>query len=70
MHPGPVNGIEAPNEIEASGGSVHWLDGGVRLRAASWPGSGAGTVLLLHGRTEFIERCWRRRWSTSCTRAA
>lgn len=55
-HPGAVNGIEASNEIEASGGSVHWLDGGVRLRAASWPGSGAGTVLLLHGRTEFIEK--------------
>jgi len=44
-------------EIEASGGAVHWLEsGGVRLRAASWPGAGAGTVLLLHGRTEFIEK--------------
>lgn len=31
---------------------------GVRLRAASWPGSSAtkGTVLILQGRTEFIEK--------------
>lgn len=44
-------------EIEASGGTVHWLDrGAVRLRAASWPGAGSGTVLLLHGRTECIEK--------------
>lgn len=44
-------------EIEASGGTVHWLArDGIRLRAASWPGAGAGTVLLLHGRTEFIEK--------------
>ena len=45
------------DDIEASGGTVHWLAGeGVRLRAAHWPGAGAGTVLLLHGRTEFIEK--------------
>ena len=45
------------NEIETSGGTVHRLKReGVRLRAAYWPGSGAGTVLLLHGRTEFIEK--------------
>jgi len=45
------------NEIEASGGGVHWLEnGGVRLRAAFWPGAGAGTMLFLHGRTEFIEK--------------
>ncbi len=45
------------HEIEASGGTIHWLaDGGIRLRAAYWAGAGAGTVLLLHGRTEFIEK--------------
>ena len=52
-------------DIEASGGTVHWLDAGpVRLRAASWPadetfirlGGRRGTVLLLNGRTEFIEK--------------
>ena len=44
-------------EIEASGGTVHWLArDGIRLRAASWPGGSSGTVLLLHGRTEFIEK--------------
>ena len=49
--------MQAGSEIEASGGTVHWLAGeGVRLRAAHWPGAGAGTALLLHGRTEFIEK--------------
>ncbi len=49
--------MQAAGEIEASGGTVHWLDrDGIRLRAAHWPGAGAGTVLLLHGRTEFIEK--------------
>ena len=40
------------------GGEVHWLDrpGGIRLRTAYWPGGGRGTVLLLNGRTEFMER--------------
>lgn len=44
--------------IEAAGGSVHWLDApdGLRLRAAHWPGGPRGTVLLLNGRTEFIEK--------------
>ncbi len=49
--------MQPGSEIEASGGTVHWLAGeGVRLRAAHWPGAGEGTVLLLHGRTEFIEK--------------
>lgn len=41
-----------------AGGEVHWLHrpGGVRLRTAHWPGGGRGTVLLLNGRTEFMER--------------
>ncbi len=44
--------------IEAAGGRVHWLDtpDGLRLRAAQWPGGPRGTVLLLNGRTEFIEK--------------
>lgn len=44
--------------IEASGGAVHWLEapGGVHLRAAHWPHGPRGTVLLLNGRTEFIEK--------------
>lgn len=43
--------------IAASGGREIWLDmpGGIRLRAAEWPGDRA-TILLLNGRTEFIER--------------
>ena len=49
--------MQAGSEIEASGGTVHWLAGeGIRLRAAHWPGAGEGTALLLHGRTEFIEK--------------
>ena len=49
--------MQDAGEIEASGGTIRWLtNGGVRLRAAYWPGAGAGTVLLLHGRTEFIEK--------------
>lgn len=44
--------------IEASGGVVHWVDlpDGVRLRAAHWPAGPRGTVLLLSGRGEFIEK--------------
>ncbi len=44
--------------IEDSGGSIHWLNtpDGLRLRAVSWPGGSRGTVLLLNGRTEFIEK--------------
>jgi len=42
--------------IEASGGTVHWIERGpIRLRAAHWP-SGPRTCLLLHGRTEFMEK--------------
>jgi len=44
--------------IEAAGGRVHWLElpGKVRLRAAHWPVGERGVVLLLNGRTEFIEK--------------
>ena len=44
--------------IEASGGAVRRLDthDGLRLRAAHWPGGSRGTVLLLNGRTEFMEK--------------
>ena len=44
--------------IEAAGGTVHWLDSpdGMRLRAAHFPVGPRGTVLLLNGRTEFIEK--------------
>lgn len=49
--------------IEAAGGTVHWLDSpdGLRLRAAHFPATPDtrgphGTVLLLNGRTEFIEK--------------
>lgn len=39
-------------------GRCLWLmtDDGIRLRAAHWPGSGKGTVFLLPGRTEYIEK--------------
>ena len=44
--------------IEAAGGTTHWLEApnGIRLRAAHWPQGPRGTVLLLNGRTEFIEK--------------
>lgn len=44
--------------IEASGGVVHWLatPDGTTLRGAHWPNGARGTVLLLNGRTEFIEK--------------
>jgi lysophospholipase len=43
--------------IEDSGGVVHWFEqGGVRLRAAHWPQGERGTVLLLSGRTDYVER--------------
>ena len=50
--------MHTPPTIEASGGAVHWLDTPtLRLRAAVWPATGSrGTVLLLNGRTEFIEK--------------
>ena len=44
--------------IERAGGTVHWLEPepGIRVRAAHWPAGDRGTVLLLNGRTEFIEK--------------
>ncbi len=40
------------------GGRALWVraDDGVRLRLGWWPGGGRGTVLLLPGRTEYIEK--------------
>lgn len=50
--PGP-----ASPAIEHAGGTVHWLDTpGLRIRAAHWPHGDRGTIVLLHGRTEFIEK--------------
>lgn len=52
----------AASSVEASGAAIHWLDtpDGLRLRAAHWPAhppvSARGTVLLLNGRTEFLEK--------------
>src|SRR4051794_40523435 len=53
----PRFGPDRRPSIEQSGGQVIWLDapGGVRVRAAWWPG-GQRTVLFLNGRIEFIER--------------
>lgn len=43
--------------IEASGGVVHWIEPeGARLRAAHWPEGPRGTVLVLNGRADFIEK--------------
>lgn len=43
------------------GGHAYWLraSDGVRLRAAIWPGGAKGTVFLLPGRTEYIEKYGR-----------
>lgn len=43
------------------GGRAFWLraNDGVRLRAAHWPGGDAGTVVLIPGRTEYIEKYGR-----------
>ena len=42
------------------GARVVWLTtGGVRIRVASWAGGAKGTVVLLPGRTEFIEKYGR-----------
>ena len=43
------------------GGYALWVQAadGVRLRAAIWPGGDKGTVLLLPGRTEYIEKYGR-----------
>jgi lysophospholipase len=57
------------------GGRAFWIraDDGVRLRAAFWPGGDAGTVVLIPGRTEYIEKYGRaaadlaqRGYSTLC----
>lgn len=44
-----------------AGGQAFWLHAAdkVRLRAAIWPGGNQGTVLLLPGRTEYIEKYGR-----------
>ncbi len=44
-----------------AGGSAVWLRAadGVRIRAAIWPGGDRGTVLLLPGRTEYVEKYGR-----------
>lgn len=43
------------------GGYALWMHAsdGVRLRAAVWPGGDQGTVLLLPGRTEYVEKYGR-----------
>ena len=50
--PAPLNTNEGP-----PGGQAFWLraSDGVRLRIAHWPGA-RGTVLVLPGRTEYIEK--------------
>lgn len=50
--PAPLNTAEGP-----PGGQALWLraSDGVRLRVAHWPGA-RGTVLVLPGRTEYIEK--------------
>lgn len=44
--------------IAESGGEIVWFEGldGMRLRAAHWPAMTRGTVLLLNGRAEYIEK--------------
>lgn len=43
--------------IETAGGHVEWLDvPAARIRAAHWPEGSRGAVLLLNGRSEFIEK--------------
>ena len=42
--------------IDSAGGTIHWLGTAPRLRIAHWPNGPRGTVLLLNGRTEFIEK--------------
>ena len=43
------------------GGQAYWLRtaDGVRIRAAYWPGNGRGTVFVLPGRTEYVEKYGR-----------
>lgn len=56
---------EAPFFAEAAeapeGARAFWLEAcdGARLRAAVWPGGGAGTAVVFPGRTEFIEKYGR-----------
>lgn len=55
----------APLHVEIAGapggGRAFWLTAsdGMRLRAALWPGGGRGTVAILPGRTEYIEKYGR-----------
>lgn len=44
--------------IEAAGGTVIWIvaPDGIRLRVSHWPEGVRGTILLLNGRTEYIEK--------------
>ena len=53
--------VELPGFAAPTGAVVEWvtLDGGIRLRTARWmlpDDQTQGTVLLLQGRTEFIEK--------------
>jgi len=43
------------------GGKAFWFraDDGVRLRAGFWPAQGKGTIILLPGRTEYVEKYGR-----------
>ena len=55
MRPAPLHAeiARAPE-----GGAAHWLTAsdGLRLRLAVWSAGGRGTVLILPGRTEYIEK--------------
>lgn len=56
MHPAPLHNTLARGP---EGGAAWWLEAadGVRIRMAHWPKDGAkGTVFLLPGRTEYIEK--------------
>lgn len=68
---------DAPFFADLADGPVGWravwlhADDGVRLRAAVWAGGAKGTVILLPGRTEYVEKYGRvagdlraRGWST------
>jgi len=55
MQPAPFHAAIAR---APEGGAAWWLTAadGVRLRFAAWPSGGRGTVLILTGRTEYIEK--------------
>ena len=55
MRPAPFHAALAR---APAGGAAHWIeaDDGARLRLAAWPAGGRGTVLILPGRTEYIEK--------------